>query len=273
MDKPEEKLFRNSVWEYYAAHGRHDLPWRQSEPNGSFDPYKILVSELMLQQTQVKRVIPKFHEFLSLFPDANALAHAPLGDVLQVWSGLGYNRRAKFLWQSAQMVITAFGGEFPANQTELTKLPGVGKNTAGAIMAYAFNVPVAFVETNIATVYIHHFFTDQTNISNFDILQLVEQTMDRAQPRVWYWALMDYGTHLKQTVGNKTRASKTYTKQSPFEGSKRQVRGKVLKLLAGGAKQTQQLIEALNDPRAEAVLHDLQQEGMITLEDDRYALA
>jgi A/G-specific adenine glycosylase len=217
--------FQELVWNYYHDFGRHDLAWRQPEPDGSFDPYKIMVSELMLQQTQVQRVITKYKEFLALFPDVASLAQAQLGDVLRVWMGLGYNRRAKFLHQSATMVMADFGSVFPTDTAQLVKLPGVGINTAGAIASYAYNQPVVFVETNIRTVIIHHFFNDHTGIADKDILKLVEQTLDHEHPREWYWALMDYGSYLKQTVGNVSRQSKTYAKQSTFAGSKRQIRG------------------------------------------------
>lgn len=150
--------FSDTVWQYYKAHGRHDLPWRQPEANGELDPYKVLVSEIMLQQTQVSRVIPKFYAFIDQFPALEALAQAPLSDVLKFWSGLGYNRRAKFLWQTAGVVVTNHAGRLPQDSRELVTLPGIGYNTAGALLAYAYNRSVVFVETNIRTVFIYHFF-------------------------------------------------------------------------------------------------------------------
>lgn len=217
----------------------------------------------MLQQTQVARVIPKFNEFLINFPDLATLAAAPLSDVLKAWSGLGYNRRAKFLWQAASYVQTELQGVFPSTQPELIKLPGVGKNTAGAILAYAFNEPVVFVETNIRTVYIHHFFQDQTDVPDAAIQDLVAATLDREHPREFYWALMDYGSNLKQTVGNLSRHSKGYAKQSAFEGSRRQVRGQILRALADGPKNQQQLSTIVADDRLPEVLQDLLGEQLI----------
>lgn len=254
-----------------------DLPWRFPDPNGSFDPYKILVSEIMLQQTQVQRVTPKYQEFLKVFPDVHSLAQASLGDVLRLWSGLGYNRRAKFLWQAAQMVVTEHDGDFPAKQAELARLPGVGVNTAGAICVYAFNLPVVFIETNIRTVFIHHFFADRTDVCDTELKPLLEQALIEAQvqgvsPREWYWALMDYGTHLKATVGNASRASKHYAKQSAFAGSKRQLRGMVLRELTDSAKTTQQLQEAIDDERLKTVLDDLLREGLIVQRNGRFGL-
>lgn len=259
----ETTKFNEMLWEFYAAHGRHNLPWRRAEPDGSFDPYKILVSELMLQQTQVARVIPKFNEFLMKFPDFAALATAPLAEVLKTWTGLGYNRRAKFLWQSAQLVQADFGGLCPRGLESLVKLPGVGKNTAGAIMAYAFNEPVVFLETNVRTVYIHHFFQDQVDVPDGAIRDSVQATLDQEQPREFYWALMDYGSYLKQTVGNLSCYSKGYAKQSKFDGSRRQVRGQVLRLLAVGPATGQALAASIPDDRLPAVLQDLLNEELV----------
>lgn len=265
--------FQDKVWRYYAEHGRHDLLWRLPGVDGRFDPYKIMVSELMLQQTQVPRVLPKYAHFLELFPSVQDLAQASLGDVLVAWQGLGYNRRAKFLWQAAQMVNDDMNGRFPDDQKELTRLPGVGMNTAGAIMAYAFNRPVVFIETNVRTVYIHHFFADQTDIPDKAIEALVARTVPADNPREWYWALMDYGTSVKQQFGNKSRASKSYAKQSPFKGSKRAVRGAVIRKLAECPHSYEILERTIADPRLEDVLQDLVREGMVVESGEGYSLA
>src|SRR5262249_55616589 len=144
---------------------------------------------------------------------------------------LGYNRRAKFLWQAAQTVVTEYGGRLPQTRAELVALPGIGPNTAGAVLAYAFSQPVAFIETNIRTVFIHHFFAGQQGIADCNILDLVTATLPPDNTREWYWALMDYGSHLKQVVGNLNTLSKHYSKQSAFAGSRRQLRGQVLRSL------------------------------------------
>jgi A/G-specific adenine glycosylase len=270
------RQFQDEVWRYYDAHGRHDLPWRLPDADGSFDPYKVMVSELMLQQTQVPRVIPKYRQFLELFPTVQVLAAASLGEVLVAWQGLGYNRRAKFLWQAAQMVVNELGGQFPRGQKELTQLPGVGMNTAGAIMAYAYDQPVTFIETNIRTVYIHHFFDDQEGVADKDIEELVRQSLEGMQDsggRNWYWALMDYGTHIKQVHGNKSRVSKSYIKQSPFHGSRRKVRGAVIRYLSQRPGTLEEMTDAENDPRLPEVLADLVQEGMVRDDAGRYTLA
>lgn len=272
MDEQQLQLFRETVWTYYREHGRYDLPWRLPEPDGTFDAYKIMVSESMLQQTQVPRVIPKFESFIALFPTAQTLAEASLADVLRAWNGLGYNRRAKFLWQAAQQVMATFGGVLPHDRAALQSLPGIGPNTAGAIMAYAYNAPETFIETNIRTVFIHHFFSDSQEVSDAALAPLIVATLNIEQPREWYWALMDYGTHLKQTVGNASRASKSYAKQSAFVGSKRRIRGAVLRLLAEHAYTKAELDAHISDERLPTVLSDLEREGFITKRDAAYHL-
>lgn len=267
----EEAL--EAIERYYAANGRHDLPWRAPEASGSFDPYKIMVSELMLQQTQVGRVIPKFQDFLVRFPSVAFLASASLGDVLIAWQGLGYNRRAKFLWQAARR-LTEQGGAFPADIAELVKLPGVGTNTAGAIMAYSHDASVVFVETNIRTVMIYHFFAEQDEVHDNEIRRATQGLLEASSlpPREFYWALMDYGTHLKQTIGNLNKLSKGYTKQSKFEGSRRQVRGAVLRMLSEGPQTLNMLMSPITDERLPAVLADLQQEGLVHCAGARYSI-
>lgn len=262
--------FLEALWGYYSRHGRDNLPWRQPESDGTFDAYKIMVSELMLQQTQVPRVLPMYAEFLQAFPSVESLATAELGDVLRVWQGLGYNRRAKFLWQAAQAVDRL--GSFPATKEALVKLPGIGPNTAGAILAYAYNSPGLFIETNVRTVYIYHFFHDQQDVSDKAILELLEQTVDTEQPREFYWAVMDYGSHLKATLGNLNTASKHYTKQSKFHGSRRQVRGAIIRALSNGPATIQELQEQINDERVDTVLVELLDEGLIQQSGDEYRL-
>ncbi|HVI69027.1 MAG TPA: hypothetical protein VM581_01070 [Magnetospirillaceae bacterium] len=252
--------FQQMVWSYYRAHKRA-MPWR-NEPT----PYFVLVSELMLQQTQVVRVHQKFATFIHAFPTIKALAEAPLSDVLKVWIGLGYNRRAKFLWDSARMIVADFGGEVPGSQSELTRLPGIGTNTAGAILAYAFNEPAVFIETNIRTAFIHHFFNDNADAVDDDALrQLVAQALPIENPREWYWALMDYGTHLKSTVGAQLHRVSGYKTQSRFEGSNRQIRGQVLKALMDHKHvSSTELAALIPDTRLAEVCQALSQEGLIS---------
>ncbi|HUB93274.1 MAG TPA: A/G-specific adenine glycosylase [Verrucomicrobiae bacterium] len=265
----QKTTFLELLWDFYA-HNARSLPWRDLESDGRMDPYKIMVSELMLQQTQAVRVISKYHEFLRQFPTAHVLAQADLGDVLRAWQGLGYNRRAKFFWQAAQSITAK--GYFPDTLEELVKLPGIGINTAGAILAYAFNLPTVFIETNIRTVYLHHFLLNKASVSDREIIALLSQTLDRENTREFYWALMDYGSHLKATVGNPNRISKHYVKQSGFEGSRRQIRGAVIRTLGVGSKTIDELRGVILDDRLESVLHDLMAEGLVHVRSGVYAL-
>lgn len=272
MDARKIAEFRKTVWDFYREHGRHELPWRLPEVDGSFDSYKILVSEVMLQQTQVPRALPKYEEFLAKFPNVSSLARAKLGEVLAVWNGLGYNRRAKFLWLAAQTIEQKYAGTFPRTAQELQKLPGAGPNTAGAIVVYSFNQPEVFIETNIRTVFIHHFLKDQRDISDKVILELAKETLDYEWPRVWFWALMDYGSYLKQTVGNLNWASKSYAKQSKFAGSRRQLRGTIIRALLEKPYKADELAKLLPDERLPAVAAELADEGLIRKTGERFSL-
>jgi A/G-specific adenine glycosylase len=224
---PSAKIlrFRKTVYSYFKLHGR-DLPWRKNQT-----PYSIFISEIMLQQTQVDRVVPFYCAFVKALPDFQTLAGAPLQKVLLLWQGLGYNRRAKHLKQAAEIIEHEHDGILPSSPETLEMLPGIGKATAASIAAFGFNAPTVFLETNIRTALIHHFFRDDDNISDNDLLPIANVVMNRRHPAKWYSAIMDYGTMLKKKYGNLSRRSAQYKKQSKFEGSRRQVRGKVLKLL------------------------------------------
>ncbi|MEO5646547.1 MAG: A/G-specific adenine glycosylase [Candidatus Paceibacterota bacterium] len=276
MDSKLKTAFIKTVKEYYKKHGRHDLPWRLT-----IDPYKITVSEVMLQQTQVARVIEKYHEFLKAFPTVKKLATAPLQEVLLHWSGLGYNRRARFLQRMAQSVIENHNSIFPQTFEELLKLPGVGHYTAGAISAFAYNKPITIIETNIRTVYLHHFtpslrsgLAAQNEISDKELLPLIEQTLDVKNPREWYWALMDYGSYLKSTGVKIHRTSAQYKKQKSFKGSLREVRGGIVKILtkesATAAKLEKQL--SFETGRIEHALQQLLQEEFIIKKGKSYSI-
>lgn len=249
------------IWDFYAHNARHDLPWRQLDQSGEHNAYRVLVSELMLQQTQVVRVIPKYNEFLAAFPTVQQLAGADLGEVLRLWQGLGYNRRAKYLWEAAQTLCEA---PEPWSIEVLIACKGVGKNTAGAVVTYAYNQRAVFVETNIRTVYIHHFFTNMTDIDDKDVAAVVNQTLPGQESyRDFYWALMDYGSYLKTVVGNANKASRHYAKQSTFVGSRRQVRGSIIRALTAGPRNIHELQRVVADDRLSGVLEDLVQEGLI----------
>jgi len=258
----QDAAFIKIVYDFYRVHKRDYLPWRQT-----FHPYGVLVSELMLQQTQVGRVIPKYESFMARFPRLEILAEAPLGDVLQLWQGLGYNRRAKLLHQCAQVVLQTYGGTLPDQRRLLELLPGIGPYTAGAIIIFAYNAPEVVIETNIRTVYIHHFFKGHTAVSDGELRPIVRRTMDANNPREWYAALMDYGSYIKQTVGNNISQSQTYQKQSPFKGSVREVRGAIVRALSQQSPMTRcslrTTLSDFDETRYELALSGLLVEGLV----------
>jgi A/G-specific adenine glycosylase len=216
----------------------------------------------MLQQTQVERVRVKFAEFMETFPTLESLATAPLSNVLVVWQGLGYNRRAKFLHEAAKQVVA---GGVPTTLEQLIALPGVGKNTAGAILNYVYEQPTAFIETNIRTVYFHHFLADRSEVSDKELLELVVKTIDTESPREWFYALMDYGAYLKKAGLARLDVSKHYKKQSPLSGSVREVRGNIVRLLSAGPIVTDELrARAGGDKRYEVALSGLLRDGLVT---------
>lgn len=239
------------------------------------NPYTVLVSEFMLQQTQVERVLGKYPSFIGTFPDFLSLARASLKDVLTLWLGLGYNRRAVNLWKTAQKVVDEFRGSLPDTPEELMQMPGIGRATAGAILAFAFNKPVVFIETNIRRVFIHFFFRDRTDVRDGEILPLIDMTLDRENPRQWYYALMDYGAMLGRQPSNPNRRSAHYTKQTAFEGSDRQVRGMTVRLLLEHGTITRKALSSrlnVGTDRLRRILAGLRQDGLITREGNRYRL-
>ncbi len=270
LTAPEIADFRALILRHFRQHGRR-LPWRETR-----DPYAILVSEVMLQQTGVERVAAKYGAFLERFPDIAALALANLAEVLALWQGLGYNRRALHLLRLAREVVTNHGGRLPESETALQSLPGIGPATAGALAAFAFGRPAVFLETNIRRVFLHFFYPDQRRIADRRLLPLVAQTLDRREPRCWYYALMDYGAWLKTAVPNPNRNSAHYSRQSRFEGSDRQLRGLILRTLV--SRRTVPLAalartEGLTDPRLPQIIRQLAQEGFLELEGGDVTLA
>ena len=226
MKTVQTAAFRQRLYRWYARHGR-SLPWRRTH-----NPYRILVSEVMLQQTQVDRVLPFYGHFLKDFPTVRALARAPQSAVLRSWQGLGYNRRALLLHRAAKAIAARHEGRVPREEEALRALPGIGSYTARAILAFAFDRPVVLIETNIRSVFIHEFFPGRRRVADREILPLIEQTVDRRRPRRWYSALMDYGSALKREVENPSRQSAHHARQLPFRGSMRELRGTILALAA-----------------------------------------
>jgi A/G-specific adenine glycosylase len=271
MDGPDPEVFRDTVLGYYAAHGRHDLPWRLTT-----DPYSVLVSEVMLQQTQVPRVLKRYPEWIVAFPTVDALAAAPLAEVLERWQGLGYNRRAIALKRAAEEISSRWGGAVPSDEAALKSLPGVGSATAAGVRVFAFGLPAVYLETNVRSVFLHHFFADANDVPDAAILPLVVATTDRDDPRSWYYALLDYGAHLKKTVPNPSRRSRHHSRQSAFEGSRRQKRARLLRavLAAPGCSANELAVETHIEPRLAAeVLDELVAEGFMTREEEGYSVS
>jgi A/G-specific adenine glycosylase len=261
--------FNREVWDFYRKNKR-EFPWRETR-----DPYKILVSETMLQQTQTSRVVKFYGDFLRKFPGFKSLARASTRDVLLAWQGLGYNRRAQYLKKTAEIIVEKYGGKLPNDQDVLATLPGIGKNTAGAVCAYAFDAPAPFIETNIRKAFIHFFFTPSTvaglrsakrKIKDPEITDLIERALDRKNPREWYFAVVDYGSHLGKTTRGMNARSAHYTKQKPFEGSTRQWRSRILqRVLRRGKTDQMDLVRNFNMPEdlAGKVLDVLSREGIL----------
>ena len=264
--------FQKMVLEFYKDHGRK-LPWRETA-----NPYHILVSEIMLQQTQVHRVIDKYIQFITEIPDFNALASISIQHLLQLWQGLGYNRRALSLKDIAECVVRDYHAKLPTQPEALESFKGIGPNTAASICVFAFNMPLVFIETNIRRVYTHFFFNDEDTIDDRDLKPVIEATLYMPSPRDWYNALMDLGSLIPKHTENPNRRNKAYRKQSPFEGSQRQIRGEVLRSLSqrplswkGLKKSTDVLVKTEPDYIKKAV-SALESEGFITMEDGVYRI-
>lgn len=256
--------------EFVAKKGRElyrDLPWRRT-----YDPYAIWISEVMLQQTQVSRVDGRWQRWLERFPTVDALAAAAPSDVLEEWQGLGYNRRALSVHRAAQAISEA-GGVFPQDPKELVKLPGIGPATAAGIRAFAFNLHGVYLETNVRTVFLHELYPQAEGVPDSELIPLVELTCPASvedavdavaagadaavntaaetdetelTPRSWYYALLDYGAYLKKTIPNPSRRSKSHVKQSRFEGSHRQKRAELLRVLLAHKDEGGAVFETLH---------------------------
>lgn len=247
------------------------MPWRDS-----ISPYGVFVSELMLQQTQVSRVLEKYKTFTNRFPDFSKLAEVSLAEVYPFWQGLGYNRRARFLHESAKIISTQYDGTFPDNIDALDALPGIGPATSAAISVYTFNTPRVFIETNIRSVFIHCFFQNQPEVDDSEIEPLVASSLMTDNPRDWYYALMDYGVYIKKNFPNPGRKSKQYKKQSPFKGSVREARGAVLRILQA---QPQSSIDeiicaaAIEQERIYTAIEGLQKDLMVAEHNGMYSIS
>lgn len=272
-----------------AERGRElyrDHPWRNTR-----DPYAVLLSEVMLQQTQVVRVVPRWEAWLEEFPTLDTLAAAPLEVVLLAWQGLGYNRRAIALKRTAEQVVDRFGGVLPSDEVALRSLPGVGPATAAGVRAFAFDLPGVYLETNVRAVFLHELFADRDGVKDGELSPLVSAAVEEAarqgvSPRAWYYALLDYGAQLKRELPNPSRRSAHHVRQSRFEGSRRQKRAWLVRAVVSGPGRTaEELADDLAlaertagrpapDPRDVAgVLRELARDGFIAREGDGWFVA
>lgn len=282
MPKDEAALasFREKVWERGRALYR-DLPWRNTR-----DAYAVMLSEVMLQQTQVARVLGRWEQWLDAFPTVADLAAAPLPPVLELWQGMGYNRRALNLKRCAEEVMGRFGGEIPRSNADLQSLPGIGPATAAGVRVFAYAEPDLYLETNVRAVFLHELFPDEETVSDAELRPLVVATCPQGpEVRDWYYALLDYGAHLKKTLPNPSRRSKQHSIQSKFEGSRRQKRAYLLRRVLEGAATTEALAEDLNAAETAAgrtavptdevagILRELEQEGFIVARDGQWSCA
>lgn len=273
--------FQQTILTWYALHKRDFLPWRAQGAGKAFDPYKILVSEVMLQQTQVSRVLEKFPVFLRAFPNVEALADASLGEVLAIWQGMGYNRRAKFLSQAAKAIVKEHDGIIPHDVAILKKLPGIGEYTAGAIACFVYNEPVTFFDTNIRKVFIHFFFPGKEKIADSAVRDIAQKALYAKDPRNWHYALMDYGALVLSKDSSLLMRVKQYRKQSAFKGSSRYFRAKTLRYILTHqpvakkdiiAALTQEDIYTANVSIA-GLLAQLTKEGFVLMRKGKYRVA
>lgn len=256
LSRERIKRFQEKISLFSQENGRHQLPWRTQQ-----SPYHVLVSEIMLQQTQVERVIPLFHAFLKKAPTLQKLSRLPQKELLLLWQGLGYNTRALRLQKAAQQIIAKHQGVIPKEKDALLELPGIGPYTASAIRVFAYNLPDLVLETNIRRVFLHEFFKKEKNVSDSEIIPLLEKTLPKNNARSWYEALMDYGSTLPKLLkSNPNTQSKHYTKQSSFSGSDRELRGKIVRLSLAGKKVAWHILDE-SPERVRKILTALRKEG------------
>lgn len=270
LSQKKIRSFRKMIFSWWQGN-RRDLPWRRTH-----DPYRILISEVMLQQTQVSRVLPIYNKFLDEFPDVHTLASASPAHVLKLWKGMGYNRRALYLQKTAMTVSAKYGGKFPADVSLLESLPGIGLYTAAAIAVFAFNKQLAVVDTNVRQI-ITHFFFDGTKQKPAVITLAAYQLLPKGRAWEWHQALMDYGAlALKSQLPRRRKSNSPIV---PFLQSKRFFRGRIIdRLREGQVARTayiRELEKVYDKPRAffQDIIAALVHEGMVSeLADGRLEL-
>lgn len=262
------RAVQSKILVWHKKHGRHDLPWRQNPT-----PYRVLVCEIMLQQTQVSRVIPKYKLWFRHFPSLKKLAHASTREVLQVWSGLGYNRRGLMLRNCARETMARFNGRLPEAYSDLLSLPGIGPYTAHAINIFAQNKNETCIDTNVRRVLIYEFHLPQ-NVSPADLEGIALKVLPNGKSRLWHSALMDYGSAV--ATSRKTKITPSGGKQKPFVGSERQVRGAIVRYLGkvpSSSLGTMAVSLKLPRARLEGNAERLATEGLLEYRSGRYRLS
>ncbi|MCX6179116.1 MAG: Fe-S cluster assembly protein HesB [Chlorobiales bacterium] len=256
LKREDIEQFHKKIFDFYLLNGRV-FPWRITT-----DRYAVMISEVMLQQTQAERVIPKFELWLRHFPDVSDLASAPLREVLSLWSGLGYNSRAVRLHRCAAIIMNSFGGIVPSQPEILKTLPGIGEYTCRSIPVFADNFDTAAVDTNIRRIMIHEFRLAE-DISAVQLQQISESIVPLGRSRDWHNALMDYGALF---LTSKKTGIRSLTKQSRFQGSKRWYRGRLIKELI---KTEGMFLEEITEKYAscpwdlDEIISDLISEGLV----------
>jgi A/G-specific adenine glycosylase len=282
-----KSAFQKKILDWYTENKR-DLPWRTTR-----EPYRILISEIMSQQTQLLRVVPKYNAWIEKFPKIEFLANAKLSDVLQYWSGLGYNRRALNLKKTAEIIVEKYHCKFPQSEAELKSLPGIGKYTARAVLCFAFDKQITVVDTNVRKVIMTQIINlgigDVSKLSLADgysgardfgikehvIEDIAEQLLPKGRAYEWNQALMDYAAAVLKNE------KIPIPKQSKFTGSRRYFRGQILKLLLQNKSMSLfELGPLLKKDYSEnesewlqKILEELMQEGFIVCRDNKISLA
>jgi A/G-specific adenine glycosylase len=268
IDSTSIEEFQNKIMSWWEKNAR-TLPWRE-DPS----PYKVLVSEFMLQQTQVSRVIPKYLKFLEAFPNIESLAEAEAKHLLQIWSGLGYNRRAIWLREAAREIVKK--GEFPRTAEELCALKGIGPYTSRSILIFAFNEDLAAIDTNIRRVLIASGFATE-EMSERHLQEVANRLLLKGRSSDWHNSLMDYGS---EVLTSSTTGIAPTSSQSKFTGSNRQVRGAIIRqLTCADSLSLKDLLEALSKEgidvgNPENNLEQLIEEGFIErIAHDKFRIA
>ena len=278
IDEKRLAAFRETVWSEGGKRYR-ELPWRHIQ-----DAYAVLVSEVMLQQTQVVRVLGYWERFLDQFPTLDDLASAETGAVLESWQGLGYNRRALMLKRCAEACSAQHAGQLPRDYTELVALPGIGPATAAGVRAFAWNLPGVYLETNVRSVFLHEWFADTDEpVRDRQLIPLVSAACPDNAACDWYYALLDFGAYLKSQGTNPSRKSAHHTRQSTFEGSRRQKRAELVRIVLENPGIAQDDLRAALDEAeqaagrpavpadlARAIIADLVGEGFFLEHDGTY---